>query len=171
MSYLPCELHCHSNHGEGNFSVSELLQKSADDHLALIAITDKNTTDGFAELDDSVTPSIKGMECATPYGSLLALCIDSAVDTSDITPDNVENKIQELRGNGAVVGISHPFDENGAWKFNLRNHRNIDFIEVWHSAFTFANAENDKALAMWTELLDKGCHIACTYGKDWKNVR
>ena len=56
MSYLPCELHCHSNHGEGNFSVSELLQKSADDHLALIALTDKNTTDGFAELDDSVTP-------------------------------------------------------------------------------------------------------------------
>lgn len=169
MSYLPCELHCHSNHGEGNFSVSELLQKSADDHLALIAITDKNTTDGFAELDDSVTPSIKGMECATPYGSLLALGIDSAVDTSNTTPDNIDSVIQELRGNGAVVGISHPFDENGAWKFNLRNHRNIDFIEVWHSAFTFANAENDRALAMWTELLDKGCHIACTYGKDWKN--
>ena len=43
MSYLPCELHCHSIHSDGSFSVAELLRRAYDDHLALIALTDHNT--------------------------------------------------------------------------------------------------------------------------------
>ena len=34
MSYLPCELHCHSVHSDGSFSVAELLRRAYDDHLA-----------------------------------------------------------------------------------------------------------------------------------------
>ena len=39
MSYLPCELHCHSVHSDGSFSVAELLRRAYDDHLALIALS------------------------------------------------------------------------------------------------------------------------------------
>ena len=46
MSYLPCELHCHSVHSDGSFSVAELLRRAYDDHLALIALTDHNTVSG-----------------------------------------------------------------------------------------------------------------------------
>ena len=41
MSYLPCELHCNSKNGEGKFTVGEILQRATNDHLALIALTDK----------------------------------------------------------------------------------------------------------------------------------
>ena len=47
MSYLPCELHCNSKNGEGKFTVGEILQRAENDHLALIGLTDKNTTDGW----------------------------------------------------------------------------------------------------------------------------
>lgn len=169
MSYLPCELHCNSKNGEGKFTVGEILQRAENDHLALIALTDKNTTDGFGELNDGVIPSIKGVECATPNGNLLALGVNFAPDFADITTENIDSRIEALKEDGAVVGIAHPFADGSEWKYNLRNPRNVDFVEIWHGAFTFENAENDKALAMWTALLDKGYHIACTYGKDLKN--
>lgn len=59
MSYLPCELHCNSKNGEGKFTVGEILQRAENDHLALIALTDKNTTDGFGELNDGVIRQLK----------------------------------------------------------------------------------------------------------------
>ena len=34
MSYLPCELHCHSVHSDGDYTVCELQKKAIDDHLA-----------------------------------------------------------------------------------------------------------------------------------------
>ena len=61
MSYLPCELHCHSVHSDGSFSVAELLRRAYDDHLALIALTDHNTVSGHGELDDSITPAVPGI--------------------------------------------------------------------------------------------------------------
>lgn len=70
MSYLPCELHCHSVHSDGSFSVAELLRRAYDDHLALIALTDHNTVSGHGELDDSITPAVPGIEWTT----FLATC-------------------------------------------------------------------------------------------------
>lgn len=61
MSYLPCELHCHSVHSDGSFSVAELLRRAYDDHLALIALTDHNTVSGHGELDDSITPLCRAL--------------------------------------------------------------------------------------------------------------
>lgn len=168
MSYLPCELHCNSNKGEGEFSVGELMQKAYDDHLALIALTDKNTVDGFAELDGGALPSIKGIEWSSAYGSLLALGVEKANPTIYVAPDEADKTIEEFKEDGAVVGIAAPFAPDSEWQFKLRNPRNVDFVEIWHGAFNFDNVENDKAFAMWSDLLDKGYHIACTYGRDWK---
>ena len=42
MSYLPCELHCHSVHSDGDYTVCELQKKAIDDHLAIIALTDQD---------------------------------------------------------------------------------------------------------------------------------
>ena len=43
MSYLPCELHCHTLHSDGDFSVKELQEAAKENHLSLIALTDHNT--------------------------------------------------------------------------------------------------------------------------------
>ncbi len=173
MSYLPCELHCHSVHSDGSFAVKELLQNACDDHLALIALTDHNTFSGCDELDDSITPAIRGIEWTTYFGHMLVLGAKRFVDWRNATPDNIDEKIREVKACDGVVGVAHPFQlgspfcTGGRWEFNVKDWDNVDYIEVWHEDFSFENYENDKALAFWTSLLDDGHHIACTYGRDW----
>lgn len=173
MSYLPCELHCHTVHSDGDFLVKELLEAASDDHLALIALTDHNTFSGCDELDDSITPAIRGIEWTTYFGHMLVLGANGFVDWRDAVPDNIDEKIKEVKSKGGLVGIAHPYQlgspmcTGGRWEFNVKDWRNVDYMEIWHQSFDFDNYENDKAMALWTSLLDKGYHIACTYGKDW----
>ncbi|MGN0457508.1 MAG: CehA/McbA family metallohydrolase [Eubacterium sp.] len=173
MSYLPCELHCHTVHSDGDFLTKELLQAAKDDHLALIALTDHNTSSGCDELDDSITPAIRGIEWTTYFGHMLVLGARGFVDWRDAVPENIDKKINQVKEKGGVVGVAHPFQlgspmcTGGRWEFNVRNWQNVDYMEIWHEAFSFENYENDKAMALWTSLLDKGFHIACTYGRDW----
>lgn len=173
MSYLPCELHCHTIHSDGDFTVEQLQKSAADDHLVLIALTDHNTFSGCDEIDDSIVPVIRGIEWTTYFGHMLVLGAKGFVDWRDAVPNNIDEKIAEVKEKGGLVGIAHPFQlgspmcTGGRWEFNVRNWRQVDYIEIWHEAFSFDNYENDKAVQMWNDLLDKGYHIACTYGKDW----
>lgn len=173
MSYLPCELHCHTVHSDGEFTVKGLQRAGADDHLALIALTDHNTISGHAELDESIIPAIRGIEWTTYFGHMLVLGARDFVDWRDAVPENIDSKIAEVKAQGGIVGVAHPFQlgspmcTGGRWEFKVRDWRQVDYIEIWHDAFSFNNFENDKAVQMWTDLLDRGYHIACTYGRDW----
>lgn len=44
---------------------------------------------------------------------------------------------------------------------------NVDYIEVWSKPFPPSKSANERAFSLWTWLLDKGYHLAATYGKDW----
>lgn len=173
MSYLPCELHCHTVHSDGDFQVEELLQKAKDNHLSLIALTDHNTVSGWDELDDSITPAIRGIEWTTYFGHMLVLGAKSFVDWRNALPDNIDKKIKEVKACGGLVGIAHPYQigspvcTGGRWEFNIRDYSNVDYIEIWHEDLNRISSENTKSPELWTTLLDKGYHIACTYGRDW----
>lgn len=173
MSYLPCELHCHTIHSDGDFTVKQLQQAADIDHLALIALTDHNTQSGCYELDDSIVPAIRGIEWTTYFGHMLVLGARDFVDWRDAVADNIDRKIAQVKLSGGLVGIAHPFQlgspmcTGGRWEFNVRDWRQVDYMEIWHDAFSFSNYENDRATELWTSLLDKGYHIAATYGRDW----
>lgn len=173
MSYLPCELHCHTVHSDGDFQVKELQQAAKKDHLSLIALTDHNTFSGCSELDDSIVPAVHGIEWTTYFGHMLVLGAKKFVDWRDAVPDNIDDKIREVKAAGGVVGIAHPYQlgspvcTGGRWEFNVKDWRAVDYIEVWHDNFMSLKGENDRAFAMWTELLDKGYRIAAAYGRDW----
>lgn len=159
MSYLPCELHCYTNHSNGVHTTKELLQSAINDHLALISITDKNTTKAWDETDDSIIPTIKGIELNTTFGNVLALGSKAEIDwNSDNKP--VEQKLMMARASKGAVGVTDIKLSNFDWD-------KIDFIEIWSKEFSFENEYNEKSFAVWTELLDKGYHIPCTYGKHW----
>lgn len=173
MSYLPCELHCHTVHSDGDFTVAGLQKAAAEDHLSLIALTDHNTSSGFEEVDQSIVPVLKGIEWTTYFGHMLVLGANDFVDWRDADPDNIDEKMKAVRAAGGVVGIAHPFQDGsplctgGRWEFNVRDFRNVDYIEVWHEAFSPKNTENDRALDMYTRLLDEGYRLAAVYGRDW----
>lgn len=173
MSYLPCELHCHTIHSDGDFQVRELLMSAKEDHLALIALTDHNTFSGWSELDDSILPAVRGIEWTTFYGHMLVLGGKKFVDWRDARIDNIDQKINEVRAGGGIVGVAHPFQigsplcTGGRWEFNVKNWNNVDYMEIWHENFQNGSSENEKALKLWTSLLDRGYKIAAVYGKDW----
>ena len=127
MSYLPCELHCHTIHSDGDFTVSELQKAAADDHLAIIALTDHNTFSGWDELDDNIIPAIRGIEWTTYFGHMLVLGANDFVDWRDAQPDNIDEKIKQVKAVGGIVGIAHPYQlgsplcTGGRWEFNVRD--------------------------------------------------
>ncbi|MCC8016313.1 MAG: CehA/McbA family metallohydrolase [Clostridiales bacterium] len=173
MSYLPVELHCHTVHSDGDFTPRQLQNAAVEDHLSLIALTDHNTFSGVSELDESICPFVPGIEWTTYFGHMLVLGANEFVDWRDAAPDNIDEKIKEIKAVGGIAGIAHPYQlgspmcTGGRWEFNVRNWRNIDYIEIWHEDFKNDNFENDKGMELWTSLLDKGYHIAATYGRDW----
>ncbi len=173
MSYHPCELHCHTVHSDGGFQVKELLWAAKEDNLALIALTDHNTFSGYGELDDTLLPAVRGIEWTTYFGHMLVLGADKFIDWRDAVPDNIDEKIKQVKEAGGIAGIAHPFQlgsplcTGGRWEFKIKDWSLVDYIEVWHQDMTADNHENERALALWTSLLDRGFRIAASYGRDW----
>lgn len=173
MSYLPCELHCHTVHSDGDFLPTDLQRSARDNGLSLIALTDHNTSSGCDELDESMIPVIRGIEWTTYFGHMLVLGAEGFVDWRDALPNNIDEKIKQVKAMGGLVGIAHPFQlgspmcTGGRWEFNVKNWNTVDYIEIWHEAFSKDNYENEKALSFWTSLLDMGYHLAASYGRDW----
>lgn len=176
MSYLPCELHCHTLHSDGDFTVDELQRSARDNHLSLIALTDHNTFSGHYELDDAIIPAIRGIEWTTYFGHMLVLGAKEFVDWRDAVPDNIDEKIKAVKACGGLVGIAHPFQlgspvcTGGRWEFNVKNWNNVDYMEIWHEDLNKISSENVKSVELWTSLLDKGCKIAASYGRDWHRL-
>lgn len=172
INYFPCELHCHTVHSDGDFLPKELQQAAANNKLSLIALTDHNTISGYDEMDKNIIPYIKGIEWTTYFGHMLVLGANSFIDWRNAVPDNIDKKIQEVKNAGGTVGIAHPFQlgspfcTGGRWEFHVNNWDNVNYVEIWHESFP-NDSENEPAYKMWTDLLDKGCHIAPSYGRDW----
>ena len=173
MKYIPCELHCHTIHSDGDFTPKSLQQAAKENELSLIALTDHNTFSGAKELNGDIIPFIKGIEWTTYFGHMLVLGAKSFVDWRDAVPDNIDDKIEAVKKAGGTVGVAHPFQcgspicTGGRWEFNVTKWENVNYIEIWHEAFHDGNTENDRALAFWTSLLDQGYRLAASYGKDW----
>jgi hypothetical protein len=173
MSYLPCELHCHTYHSDGGFSTKELQKAAKANGLSLIALTDHNTFSGCAELDNSIIPAIEGIEWTAYYGHILVLGAKGFIDWRNATPDNIDDKLKEVKRLGGIIGIAHPFQlgspfcTGGRYEFDIKDYGNVDYIEIFHEGFSKDNQENEKALAFYSELLDKGYRLAATYGRDW----
>ncbi|MDE6659431.1 MAG: CehA/McbA family metallohydrolase [Eubacterium sp.] len=173
MNYIPCELHCHTIHSDGDFTPETLQQAAVVNELSLIALTDHNTLSGTKELNGNIIPFVKGIEWTTYFGHMLVLGAKEFVDWRDAVPNNIDEKIEAVRKTGATVGVAHPFQcgspicTGGRWEFNVSKWENVNYIEIWHEAFHDGNTENDRAFAFWTSLLDKGYHLAASYGKDW----
>lgn len=177
MNYFAAELHCHTLHSDGTFTLEELCRSAKDEGLAVIASTDHNTQSAQLELTDALQsetlPVISGIEWTTFFGHMLVLGAVSFVDWRFALPDNIDTYIKQVKDAGGLVGLAHPFDlgspmcTGGHWDFQIKDWNQVDYIEVWHEDAPALKTPNLRALALWTRLLDAGYHIGLTYGKDW----
>ena len=180
MNYFTAELHCHTLHSDGTFTLEQLCQSAKNAELDIIASTDHNTQSAQFELTASLQtktlPVICGIEWTTYFGHMLVLGAKEFVDWRYVTPETIDEYIAKVKKAGGLVGLAHPFDlgspmcTGGHWDFKVNDWSQVDYIEVWHEDNPSVKTPNLRALEFWTELLDKSYHIAIVYGKDWHGI-
>jgi len=176
IQYKPFEMHCHTLHSDGSFTVEELLNAAAASGYEGICLTDHNTMSGLREVAQLQKPSpfvMSGIEWTTFFGHLLVLGGSHFTDWRFVTPDSIDKALEEIQSKGSVAGIAHPF-EMGAplscgsnWEFHVTRWDLLQYIEVWSNASPHTRLKNKRALPFYDGLLQAGYHLAATAGRDW----
>lgn len=147
------ELHCHTCYSTDSLMTpSKLLAVARRRRIHRLAVTDHNTIEGALECQ-ALDPArfIVGLEVMTNEGELLAYFVKENVP-SGLSP---EETIERLRTQGAVIGVSHPYDSirHGSWDDTAlrRILPLVDALEVFN-ARTMTMHPNKRALALATSM-------------------
>lgn len=174
--WLPCELHCHTLHSDGDFSVKELIDTAKARHLSGICLTDHNTVSGWDEVDLCAgIPVLKGTEYTTYHGHILSLNAGKMIDCFNIC--NIDKDLRIIRESGGLVGMAHPYQlgtpicTGGRWDYDVKDFSLINYMEIWSEGEMLMTPANHRARKWWLSLLDKGYRIAPTFGRDWHRTK
>lgn len=167
------DLHLHTVHSDGEWTVAQLLTAATEADLDFICITDHNTSSQHAAIDDlKLTGNnplvIRGEEITTYGGHANAWglpkdgLIDFRVQPGKQT--SMSRVVSRAHQQGALISINHPFaDCSGCnWSYGP-DLDGFDAIEVWNGLWDGAD---DWALTFWDELLQKGKRITAVASSD-----
>lgn len=164
------ELHSHTHWSKDCVVAFEKIIRICEKRgLHRIAITDHNTADGALAMQ-KIAPElvIVGEEIMTTQGELLGYYLKETIPAG-LTP---QETIRELRNQGAVISVSHPFDRlrKGAWEeADLRAIIDqVDAIETFNARCLFME-DNLKAMAFADQhgllgTVGSDAHTAVEYG-------
>lgn len=149
------DLHCHTSASfDCLASPASVVRAAADRGLTHLAVTDHDTIDGALRARDAAPAGltvIVGEEVKTADGDLIALFLDRAVAPHRSAAET----IAEVRAQGGLVGIPHPFDKNrGSMLKDPRLEaigREVDWVEA-HNARVIGRSGNERAAAFAAEL-------------------
>ena len=113
IQYRPFEMHCHTHHSDGRFSVGQLLEAAEGYGYEGICLTDHNTMSGVREAAQPGRNApfvMPGIEWTTFYGHLLVLGGTRYVDWRFVTPDTIDGALQEIREAGGSPGLPIPLN-------------------------------------------------------------
>lgn len=141
------DLHMHTSFsGDCATPPRELLAACEESGLEAIAITDHNTIAGALEVA-SLAPDelhvIVGEEIKTTEGEIIGLYLTDEIPRG-LT---AEETMAEIRKQGGLVYVPHPFDPlhlTPTYELLARNAADIDIIEVYNPRITFTSF-NEKA--------------------------
>ncbi len=170
--WYPCELHCHTLHSDGSFSVKELLDTANQRHLSGICLTDHNTVSGWDEVDlYADIPVLKGTEYTTYHGHILSLNAGKMIDCFNIC--DIDRELRIIRESGGLIGMAHPYQlgtpicTGGRWDYDVKDFSLVNYMEIWSEGEMLMTPANHRARKWWLSLLDQGYRIAPTFGRDW----
>lgn len=174
IKYYPFELHTHSLHSDGAMTPTELAEYIKSSGLAGFALTDHNTSTGFAEAASAGEKLglsvIKGMEWTTFYGHITVLGTPN-VDWRTVSPQTVSAKALEVRAQGGAVGIAHPYRvgfpvcTGGSDDWGLEDYGAFSHYEIWSYENPAFDAGNALALKKYRQIV-KLNRLAAVYGRD-----
>lgn len=178
ICYRPFELHNHTQHSDGQFTVSGLMKAAAAYGYAGIALTDHNAVTGNAEVTHALETEtglrvIPGIEWTTFYGHLLVLGCDRFIDWRFVTPDTIDTALQEIADAHGVAGVAHPREVGSPlmcgcnWEFRVTRWDLVSYIEVWSQEDPMSRTKNQLVMPWYDGLLNQGHRLAVSAGRDW----
>jgi hypothetical protein len=190
--WLKGDLHVHSNHSDGRWTIDDIVRYVDHHQLDFLALTDHNTVSGTEHLRQALaaggfrTVLIPAIELTTFYGHANALGVAEWIDWRISGPDGQPRTIgsspdapptttmpaaaAEVRRRGGTFVINHPRAggypacTGCRWELGDASADYADAIEVWNGAWD--RAKNGEALALWTRWLNAGRRIPATAGSD-----
>lgn len=167
------DLHLHTVHSDGDWTVAELISSARKDGLDFIVITDHNTASHHAEIDRARAGSrplliLRGEEITTygghanAWGLPAGIWIDFRVRAGDAA--RMSKVAAQAHRSGALISINHPFALCGgcAWSYAAAS-RDFDAVEVWNGAW---DPTDESALKMWDEMLRSGRRLTAIASSD-----
>lgn len=180
MKQYPVELHCHTNHSDGDFDTEELIKQALEFGYKGLILTDHNTFSGCEEIIekglDKEIVFLKGIEWTTYFGHMLVHDAKEFVDWRTATIGTIDSHIQHVKAADGLVGIAHPYAIGSPictgchWEFEVEDWSQVDYIEIWNRTNPHQQFWSQKAYELWTGLLQKGYRISCSAGRDWHRV-
>lgn len=171
LRWVNGDLHMHTQHSDGDWTVAELTSAARDSGLDFIAITDHNTSSHHREIDDlkAETPLVLRGEELTTYGghiNIWGVASGGLVDFR-VTPGNqkeLSTVLAQARKNGWLTSINHPFAFCDGCRFTYdKDAHDFDAIEVWNGSW---DPSDDMSLMLWDQLLQKGRQITAVASSD-----
>lgn len=177
ICYRPFELHNHTKHSDGQFTVPELMHAAKDYGYVGIALTDHNTVTAIHDvtpaLEAETVKVIDGIEWTTFFGHMVVLGCDHYVDWRFVTPDTIDDALVEIRAAGGAAGVAHPCEVGSPlmcgcnWEFNVTRWDLVDYIEIWSADDPMSRSKNQLVMPWYDKLLNEGHHLAISAGRDW----
>lgn len=177
MKWYPVELHTHSRHSDGDFTIEGLTEAAKREGYHALALTDHNTASGVDELCDlawekGILP-VRGLEWTTYWGHMVVLDEQGYTDWRGVKPEEIDQAIASIHRNHGIVGIAHPFalsdpvNTGYHWAFHIHDWSQVDYMEVWSRNYAPNRTQSERAMEMWEKLLNGGYHITAMTGRDW----
>jgi hypothetical protein len=169
------DLHSHTVHSDGRFTVNERLRTAVARGLDFIAVTDHNTVSHHRELVASGEPivAIRGSEVTTFHGHMNVFGLRTAIDwRADRRGTGPARIVEQAHGQGALVSVNHPSSFGDPWcvgchwDFARVDWSTVDAMEIWNGGWSDVETANEQNIAFWTDLLEAGVRLTAISGTD-----
>jgi hypothetical protein len=167
------DLHIHTVHSDGDWTIPSLISSARDIGLDFIVITDHNTASHHVEIDriakGSNQPLVMLGEEITTYGghtNAWGLPSGTWIDFRTHPGDSARMSkiVAAVHRAGALISINHPFALCGgcSWSYEAAV-RAFDAIEVWNGSW---DPTDELALKMWDQILQSGRRMTAIASSD-----
>jgi len=164
------DLHMHTYHSDGAWSVDELWQAVQRRGLDFFVLTDHNVISGLAELaaiDTGRVLPIPGMEVTMLRGHLVAAGVETPIDWRLNHGDRtIASIVRDVHAAGGVAIVAHPGAEGSPvchgcrWDLADVDPAQIDAVEAWNGPWWMGEPEdNEYSLAFWEGWLGRGYRV------------
>src|SRR6266545_2121077 len=167
------DLHMHTVHSDGEWTIPELISSARNTGLDFIFITDHNTSSHHAEIDrlskGLKQPLVMPGEEITTYGGHTnawglpsGTWIDFRAHPGDAA--RMSKIAAKTHRSGAIISINHPFALCGgcSWSYSAAV-LDFDAIEIWNGSW---DPTDELALKMWDQILQSGRRMTAIASSD-----